>query len=187
MNKLNRWVMGFLLLVVFAAGMHLLDTYVFRTSEENMEDIIYSSYHTAPGFTVRDSDGEEVRLANFYPKPIMICFWASWDEASRNALPIFEELHQEYGERIQFVMVYVTDGNKETQETAEEYLKENEYSLPVFYDTDGSAIAAYETRSIPATFFINSNFELIARASGPVSHASLEEGLKMAVDPKTDN
>lgn len=186
MKKINRGIMMFLCLVIFLTGLHLLDTYVLPQPEGNEEEMEYSSHHVAPDFTVCDRDGHDVRLASFYPKPMVVLFWASWDTTSQEVLPAFQEMYPEYGERVQFILVDVTDGSKETRETAEEYLKEKAYDFPVYYDIYGSAKEAYGTRAIPAAYFINSDFELIARANGTLSREALEQGLKMAIDPETD-
>ena len=187
MSKSNRWIVWFFILVAFMIGLHLLDTYVLLQHGNNQSEMTYSSHHVAQDFTVCDGEERDVRLAGFYPKPMVVHFWASWDSASQQTLPVFQQLYLEYGDRIQFVMVNLTDGNKETMETAKEYLKENEYDFPVYYDIYGSAKSAYETRSIPATYFISSKFDLIARANGPVETDSLEQGMQMILNPEDDN
>ena len=185
MTKINRGLVMFLILVIFMIGLHFLDTHILVQHEGNEAEIAYSSHHPAPDFTVCDSDGTDIRLANSYPKPAVVYFWASWDEVSRNLLPVFQELYLEYGDSIQFVMVDLTDGTRETRETAEAYLSEKGYDFPVYYDIYGSAKAAYGARSIPAVYFINSSFELIARANGSMTEELLEKGLMMALDPET--
>jgi len=184
MGSTKKIITAVLIFAVFMLAMHLIGRYLKPDDIQNEEEVFFSSNHVAPDFTVYDWDGNDVRLADGYPDPIVIFFWASWDDTSRELLPEFEQMYQKYGEKIAFMMVNITDGNKETKAGAKAFLKEEGYTFPVYFDTEGDAAAAYGTRSIPATFFVNSKFELIARASGPITSESLEKGMKMAMEPE---
>lgn len=50
--------------------------------------------------------------------------------------PDFNEKYLEIGEEVQFLIINMTDGSRETVETAAAFIAEQGYSFPVFYDTD---------------------------------------------------
>ena len=70
--------------------------------------------NTAPDFTVLDKDGNTVRLSEKFGKPIVINFWATWCPPCKQELPDFDKLCKEYGDRIVFMMVNLTDGYRDT-------------------------------------------------------------------------
>ena len=67
----------------------------------------------------------------------------------------------------------------ETKELGQDFIKTNGYTFPVYYDTDMSAVTAYGTRSIPATYFVNSRFDLMGRANGVIDEETLKKGIKL--------
>lgn len=133
----------------------------------------------APDFVVYDKDGNKVGLSDYLGKPVVLNFWASWCGPCASEMPDFEEAYKERGDEIQFLMVNLTDGYQETMESATEYIQEQGFTFPVFYDTESNAANTYATYSIPMTFFIDSEGYMVARATGALDSATLKKGLDM--------
>ena len=133
----------------------------------------------APDFTVYDADGNEVHLTDFVGKPIVLNFWASWCGPCKMEMPDFNEKYLELGEEVQFLMINMTDGSRETVEIASEFIKESGYSFPVFYDTKMDAANTYGAYSLPMTFFIDADGYPVARATGAIDAETLMRGIDM--------
>ncbi len=133
----------------------------------------------APDFVVYDKDGNKVGLSDYLGKPVVLNFWASWCGPCASEMPDFEEAYKERGDKIQFLMINLTDGYQETMESATEYIQEQGFTFPVFYDTESNAANTYATYSIPMTFFIDSEGYMVARATGALDGATLKKGLDM--------
>lgn len=142
-------------------------------SEETGESV------QAPDFTVYDAEGNEVKLSDYFGKPIVLNFWASWCGPCQSEMPEFYEVWQERGEEISFVMINMTDGGRETRETASAWLAEQGYDFPVYYDVKQDAAASWGIYSLPTTCFLNGEGKLVAYAEGAIPKESLEMGISM--------
>ena len=132
-----------------------------------------------PDFVVYDLDGNEVRLTDFFGKPIVLNFWASWCGPCKMEMPDFNEKYQELGEDIQFLMINMTDGDRETVEIASEFVAGQGYSFPVFYDTAQHAAMVYGVYSLPTTLFIDAEGYPAAYAAGAIDGDTLLRGIDM--------
>ena len=133
----------------------------------------------APDFTVYDAEGNEVHLTDFVGKPIVLNFWASWCGPCKMEMPDFNEKYLELGGEVQFLMINMTDGSRETVAIASEFIKESGYSFPVFYDTKMDAANTYGAYSLPMTFFIDAQGYPVARATGAIDAETLMRGIDM--------
>lgn len=135
--------------------------------------------NTAPDFTVQDGEGNSVKLSDFFGKPIVLNFWASWCPPCKAELPDFEDAYKKYDGEVVFLMVNMTDNQIETVDIARDFVKTYGYTFTVYYDVYAQAATVYGIRSIPQTYFINAEGEAVASATGMISAEQLEQGIGM--------
>ena len=133
----------------------------------------------APDFTVYDLEGNEVHLTDFFGKPIIVNFWASWCGPCKMEMPDFDAAYNTYKDDIVFLMVNMTDGSRETVEVASQFIADSGYTFPVYYDTQYSAAITYSVASLPTSYFLNSQGELVAHAKGAIDAETLQRGIDM--------
>lgn len=137
-----------------------------------------TSKELARDFTVYDANGDVVHLSDFAGKPIVLNFWASWCGPCKAEMPDFNEQYKEVGDSIHFVMVNLTDGYRETVQTASEFINEQGFEFPVYYDKDYDASLKYEVYSIPTTLFIDAEGYIVAEATGMIDAEKLKSGIE---------
>lgn len=130
--------------------------------------------NTATNFTVYDGNGNAVSLSDYFGKPIVVNFWASWCGPCKSEMPGFDRMYQRYQGEVVFLMVDMVDGYRETKELGQSFVNKNGYSFPVFFDTKQSASYAYSVTSYPTTLFIDANGNVTKIKKGAMSESTLE-------------
>lgn len=202
MQSKLKWVIIAAAVVVLFVGVYFLydnlkDKYApdqfsdFQTNEQDESDepsvtsddssqedeIDYS----APDFTVLDADENSVKLSDYFGKPIVLNFWASWCYYCKEEMPDFNQAYLDNSD-IQFMMVNVTDGSQETLSSAKKFIEDSEFEFPVFYDTELDAAITYGASGLPMTVFINKDGELVTYARGLLSAENLQKGIELIKD-----
>lgn len=133
----------------------------------------------APDFTVFDAEGNKVKLSDFKGKPIVLNFWASWCPPCKVEMPYFNETYAEVKDSIVFVMVDMVDGQRETKEKGQRYIADQGYSFPVYFDLEQDAAYNYGISSIPTTFFIDAEGNIVTAYQGAISKGKLKAAIDL--------
>ena len=103
-----------------------------------------------PNVRVETNKGKDFDLSKTN-KPVLMNFWATWCPPCRMEMPGLQSLYEEYGDKVDFVMINLG----ETKETIQDFLVENEYyTFPIGYDTNNYYGNKFVMTSIPTTFII---------------------------------
>lgn len=155
-----------------------------NSTENNQSDTNTNTdgYNDYFNFTVTDWDGNEVELKDFKGKPVILNFWASWCPPCKGEMPDFEDAYKEHGDKIQFMMINLTDGNRETVELAKKHITDNDYSFPVFFDTKAEVGYSFSVSSIPATYLVDENGNVVGHAIGAIDRKTLDEAIKILLE-----
>lgn len=169
-----------LVLVLLLAGASILYARLSKdAAPEQLAVTEQPEIPPVPDFTVYDAEGNEVHLYDFVGKPLVVNFWASWCGPCQMEMPYFQEACEELDGQVQFLMVNMTDGARETVETAAAFIEEKGYTFPVFFDTANSAAITYGVYSLPTTYFIDADGYAVTGASGAISEDTLQRAIDM--------
>ena len=128
--------------------------------------------------TVYTDTGEPLTLVEIAAgKPLVMNFWATWCPYCIKEMPDYETLHAEYGDRVSFAFVDVADGKRETVQGASEWMNDNGYDLPTFYDTTLEASYAFGATSLPTTVIVAANGDILDISVGAIDLALMRKAL----------
>ncbi len=107
----------------------------------------------APNFTVKDLEDNEVSLASYKGKDVVILdFWATWCGPCTAALPIISNVADKFAD--QNVTFYAVNVG-ETPDVIKEFLAESGLNVTVLLDGDSSISELYGVSGIPQTVLID--------------------------------
>ena len=177
-KKIIIFAIIFILLIIISVFAYTNLTKDYETSSLNSELKFENKIERAKNFTVFTYEEEKVRMLDFKGKPIVVNFWATWCGPCRVELPAFEELYKEYGDRVQFMMVNLTDGKDEVKDTVQNFVNKGKYTFPVFFDLNQAAYNTYNLFQIPRTLFVDKNGNLVYSHLGAMSKSTIESYIK---------
>ncbi len=135
-----------------------------------------------PDFTLLTSANETFRLSEYRGQIVVLNFWASWCPPCRAEMPEFQELHDEFEESGEAVLLLLNQiGGQETVEKGEQYLAANNFTMTNLLDfgTVGSQI--FGLPGIPTTVVIDAEGYLASYVVGATTKATV---LRMIEDAK---
>lgn len=140
-----------------------------------------------PDFTVYDMDGNAVKLSDYFGKPIIVNFWATWCGPCKSELPAFDTMYAKYKDEVHFLMVNLTDGSRDTKDSVTAFVNDGGYTFPVYFDTTMEAAYTYSAYSIPMTLLITSDGQLAHTQMGAMSEETLEQYTQTLIEISKEN
>lgn len=127
----------------------------------------------AKDFTAYDDDGNAVHLSDYLGKPVVVNFFASWCGPCKLEMPFFQAAFQQYGDRVQFLMVNLCGYGNDRKADAKQMVADGGYTFPLLFDEAGEAAVAYAIRAMPTTVFVSAEGELLDQHIGMLDEATL--------------
>lgn len=118
--------------------------------------------------TVLGSD-ERLDTSELRGTPAVINFWATWCPFCIEEMPDLERVHQELGDRVQFVGV----DREDVTDKALRLAQETGVTYTLVEDPDGSFFRAVEGLGMPTTLLVAADGTIAHRQSGPVTAEQL--------------
>ncbi len=110
----------------------------------------------APEFALKDLQGNEVRLADYKGKIVVLNVFAHWCGPCRKEAPELEkDIWQAYRERDVVVLGVATWAQDNPTKRAEEFAREFKLTFPVLVDAENKVAEMYRVRGVPTTFIID--------------------------------
>lgn len=128
----------------------------------------------APDISLRDTNGKIVQLSDLKGKVIILDFFATWCPPCRQEIPDFIALQNQYGGQ-GFVMVGVSmTGAEDVKPFAEKH----GVNYTILIGDDHSSEVYGPVRSIPTTFVIDREFNIVKKYIGFQPKHVFEDDIK---------
>ena len=128
-----------------------------------------SQLGTFPTFSLPTLDGASLEQSSLEGRVTVVNFWASWCPPCRSEAPILARVAADTeAEGVQFLGVL----HRDRREPAFEFAEEHGLEFPTVMD-DGTLAGPLGVRSIPMTFVLGVDGDVLSRHFGPISEARL--------------
>lgn len=106
-------------------------------------------------------DSFETLLKKEEEKPVILSFWVSWEEESKEQLDILENVYKLLQGDVIFVGIHATSFDTVSREEIQEYIEEKQYSFPILLDEEGEKSQSYFIGNLPTTVFLDEKEEVV--------------------------
>jgi cytochrome c biogenesis protein CcmG/thiol:disulfide interchange protein DsbE len=130
----------------------------------------------APDFTLKNTEGNNVSLADYKGKIILIDFWATWCPPCRKGIPDLVELQKQYKD--DFVVIGISLDREKTIKDVVPFVKEYKINYPVVYGDENVANKFGGIQAIPTSFIIDKNGNIVDKHVGLVDKSVYENKIK---------
>jgi peroxiredoxin len=143
-------------------------------------DAPVTAHRPAPEFSLPGREGGTVSLEALRGKLVYIDFWASWCGPCRMSFPWMRTLHERFAARGLAVVAINLD---KSRADAIDFLHEYPVPFLVAFDPLGKSAKAFEVPSMPTSFLISPNGEILHVEAGfdPTKTDALEALIQEAL------
>ncbi|RUA12580.1 MAG: TlpA family protein disulfide reductase [Flavobacteriia bacterium] len=137
-------------------GVSYVTTRVFNMEIDESERVDLSTYN----WNLSDTQGNAVDFNDYKGKVVLVNFWATWCPPCVAEMPSYQDLYNDYKDKMEFVFVASDDQGKVMK-----FLADKGYKLPVYFQTS-KAPEELRSNSLPTTFIIDKKGRIVVDKTG---------------------
>ena len=132
----------------------------------------------APAFSlpVLGQSGQQISLAEYAGRPLIVNFFASWCEPCQQETPLLAKFYRTEHAKVAIVGLDEND----VLGSAMSFTRREGVGYPVGFDPETIAASAYGVAGLPQTFFLNAKHRIVDRVFGAVTLADINHGIALA-------
>jgi thiol-disulfide isomerase/thioredoxin len=119
----------------------------------------------APDFTLASVEGKSIKLSDYKGKIVIVDFWATWCPPCRRGIPDLIEIQKEYGKDVVVIGISV---DTDTKVDVASFIKQMRINYPIAYADAGVAQSYGGVESIPTSFIIDKDGNVVDKHIGLV-------------------
>jgi len=129
---------------------------------------------TAPEITLNDLNGQKVSLSDYRQQVVLINNWATWCPPCKLEMPTLQKYYQAHAQQ-GFMLIGIEAGD--TVEDVTTFVSEYKLTFPILLDPNEKALVAFKNDSLPSSYVVDRDGNVILAWTGPVSSKMLEKYL----------
>ncbi len=153
------------LVIVAVIGIGVALILFGRSGDDTPRAPLVAEGFKAPDINLKDLDGNLWSLSSKKGSVVLINFWATWCDTCKEEMPGLQLLYDVKGDNPGFQLVTVVYDDDPLR--AVKYLADNNFTLPLYIDGDGSAARAYGLTGVPETYIVGKKGILRRKIIGP--------------------
>ena len=129
------------------------------------------------GTSYQRLDGSSTDLASYDGRPVVVNFFASWCAPCKAEMPDFEQVHQEYRDRVTFLGIATQD----TAAKATEIVRQTGVTYDIGLDPDGLLFTTSGGLGMPTTVILTADGKVADTHSGALDAGKLRSLIDKAL------
>lgn len=139
-------------------------------AHENMEPEIQAVNVEVEDFQLNTIDHKQMKLSDFKGKKVLINFWTTWCPPCKEEMPHLNEYYKEFAKEhnVEILAINITDEEILVSDV-EKFAQKNNIKFPILLDETGKVSIDFRVISIPTSFIVNEEGNIIEKVTGPVT------------------
>jgi len=150
--------------ILFAIGLFTTCCSLFSCASVSLQGPIAQG-DLAPDFTCSDQVGRQQRLSDLRGKVVLVNFWATWCSPCREELPSLQALQKKFAPNDFVTLALSVDDSWEPINT---FMKQHQFTIPVYADFDKKISSRYGTFMYPETFLVDKQGKVAYKVVGAI-------------------
>jgi peroxiredoxin len=141
-------------IIFFLAIGSIAGYFVYKEITRVGEPGVINIGQQAPDFSIKDRQGNPVKLSDYRGKVVFLNIWGTWCQPCIEEMPEMETLNSRFKDR-KFQMMAVSIDND--WDEVNKFYTDHNLTLPAFLDPGHQIANLYKVYKYPETFLIDSN------------------------------
>ena len=132
--------------------------------------------NAAPNFTLTTLEGEEVTLADYKGKKVVLNLWATWCAPCKAEMPHMQNYYEDMAEKENVEILAVNLTNQDVGlDKVKAFQEDYALSFPILLDEEGVVEEMYQAITIPTTYMIDTTGTIQNKIVGPMDEQMLTD------------
>jgi cytochrome c biogenesis protein CcmG/thiol:disulfide interchange protein DsbE len=166
-------------LVIIGMGLIILGfvaVRIFTAGNPTPENFVVPSVvnFPAPELTLNDLKGKQINIADYRQQIVLINNWATWCPPCKAEMPTllsYFKAHSDQG----FMLIGIEAGD--SSEDVAKFVADIGLTFPILLDPNKKSLIAFHNDSLPSSYVIDHNGNVVLAWTGPINRAMLEKYL----------
>ena len=129
---------------------------------------IFAQNRTLPNTVVKTLQGSNFNIKNIENNgnPIVISFWATWCKPCKKELNNIAEVYEDWQDETNVKLVAISIDDSRSMMRVAPYINASDWEYEIYLDPNGDFKRAMGVSTIPHTFLLNENKEIVWQHKG---------------------
>ncbi len=136
----------------------------------NAQNIIEKNKKTLPNVQVKTLKGKNINIQSIEnnEKPIVINFWATWCKPCLKELNNISEVYEDWQDETGVKIIAISIDDRRSIAKVSPYINSSGWEYEIYLDQNSDLKRALGVSTVPHTFLLNSNKEIVWQHKGYV-------------------